>query len=475
MNKDLVLANCIDTVRSGHSTIEECLQQYPALRDELRPLLETALQIRTDGGPLSAESRARIRARLLAAMHDPNGVGQRAPPRQAPRPFFAFRLAPALGAGLLALAVAGGGTVFAAQRSLPGDALYRVKTASENVQLALTFDHHDKADLRLRLAGRRVNEIASQANRGDAPLTSSAERVAEQLDRALRGLDNSQEKETRDFLRRLSEASIHDQITLDSLAASSSPANKPSLQKVIDVLRRGQLIADVSYENPSFLDSSPSVTDADLEDGQFKIDGTIGSTDGETWKIDGLTLDHVSYAGNSPSANSRVRTEGLTRNGKTYITKVEGDEDNTAEVTIKGKFKGSTDGGAVWNVGGIAVTVEQGTSEPSQGDELHMRRPPESDKAGFSQVEARHPVEAGVDFDGKLAAVDANVRTITVVRAGTQIKVNTAGAIIRTENKRPVTFSQLQSSVGKDMSIKGLSRKGGVLYAVELIVDGGER
>jgi hypothetical protein len=173
--------------------------------------------------------------------------------------------------------------------------------------------------------------------------------------------------------------------------------------------------------------------------------------------------------------NARVRTEGLTRNGKVYVTRVDPDGDATAEITIQGTFEGSSNGGAVWNVAGIAVSVPEGTSAPAAGAKLHLRRPSENDKAGFSQVEPQQPEETGVDFGGKLTAVDVNARTISVVRAGTQIRVNITGTILRADNKRPLTLSQLQSMVGRDITVRGLTRKANVLYAAELVADAGDK
>ena len=40
MNKAEILANCIEEIRSGKSTIEECVARYPAFGKELYSLLE---------------------------------------------------------------------------------------------------------------------------------------------------------------------------------------------------------------------------------------------------------------------------------------------------------------------------------------------------------------------------------------------------------------------------------------------------
>ncbi len=50
-------------------------------------------------------------------------------------------------------------TVSVANASLPGDMLYPVKTASEKVQLALTYDEEKKVELQMDFVGRRVDEL----------------------------------------------------------------------------------------------------------------------------------------------------------------------------------------------------------------------------------------------------------------------------------------------------------------------------
>ena len=62
----------------------------------------------------------------------------------------------------------------AAQNALPGDALYAVKTAIEDVRLAISPDNASKAQLHLAFARTRVDEIAALAAKGqysDIPQT----------------------------------------------------------------------------------------------------------------------------------------------------------------------------------------------------------------------------------------------------------------------------------------------------------------
>ncbi len=70
-------------------------------------------------------------------------------------------------AGLLLFVLAGSGTVSAAQGALPGDILYPIKLAvNEKVEVALASNASAKAEVQVRLAGRRVEEAQTLAAQG---------------------------------------------------------------------------------------------------------------------------------------------------------------------------------------------------------------------------------------------------------------------------------------------------------------------
>ena len=66
---------------------------------------------------------------------------------------------------VLGLCAAGGGIVYAAQNSLPGDALYRVKLGTEQVMM-WRGDDAAKAERALSFAERRVGEMKALAEKG---------------------------------------------------------------------------------------------------------------------------------------------------------------------------------------------------------------------------------------------------------------------------------------------------------------------
>lgn len=59
----------------------------------------------------------------------------------------------------LIVALSGGGTVAASQNSLPGDTLYPVKTLTEKVEVIAAFSQASKAEVRMSLAQKRIQEI----------------------------------------------------------------------------------------------------------------------------------------------------------------------------------------------------------------------------------------------------------------------------------------------------------------------------
>ncbi len=97
---------------------------------------------------------------------------------------------------VIALALGGtGATVYAAQGSLPGEALYSLKTQSEDLRLSWGENETDQIELALQFANRRMEEIQAMLMKNQTPPDSLMLRLQTQLDTALRlacGLDADQ-------------------------------------------------------------------------------------------------------------------------------------------------------------------------------------------------------------------------------------------------------------------------------------------
>jgi len=83
-------------------------------------------------------------------------------------------LRPAFAAGLAALVlIVGAGS--AAANSLPGDAVFPLKRAIEEVRVALTFDDVERVRVLAELADQRLSELEQVASRDDKAPTASDE------------------------------------------------------------------------------------------------------------------------------------------------------------------------------------------------------------------------------------------------------------------------------------------------------------
>ena len=157
-NKEIenILDECLERMLLNGESVDQCLESYLEHADELRPLLETAM----DASVVStiqpgAEFRDRARRQLQTAFRDMEEKQRRS--------FFAWnwqpRWATAAVTIALVLLISGGGTVAAAAGSMPGDTLYPVKLATEQTRLTFTFSDLGKAEVYAELADKRVDEI----------------------------------------------------------------------------------------------------------------------------------------------------------------------------------------------------------------------------------------------------------------------------------------------------------------------------
>ena len=171
-----ILNECLERLLIKGESIEQCLQSYPEQAAQLKPLLQTA---QVANKALAIQPRADFKARARYQFH--SALEEAASGRS--RPLFGWfpRWATVATIALVLLLV-GGGTVVAAGNSMPGNPLYPVKLATEQVRLTLTPSQMGKASLCAEFADRRVAEIIYMANKGDA---QQVELITERLDKGL--------------------------------------------------------------------------------------------------------------------------------------------------------------------------------------------------------------------------------------------------------------------------------------------------
>ncbi len=187
---DTIFDECLESILSGES-VETCLERYPDRAEELRPLLETALEARdaADVAPRT-EFRQEASRQFQQALHD-------LPVRQAAPGFFSFRHWWVSAVAVLAIVIfTGAGTVLAANTAQPDNFFYSVKLATESFRIYVAGSDEAKAELYAEFAQRRVDEIIAMADKGDAAAVAKA---TEHLDGqlvAMAGVLGSESSET---------------------------------------------------------------------------------------------------------------------------------------------------------------------------------------------------------------------------------------------------------------------------------------
>jgi hypothetical protein len=161
---EMILTECIKDIKSGRATLAECLNRYPSRRQELEPLLKLALNIQEPPViELDSTYKQAAKTRLLQQIRTARpeksrsftnifsfGLTQR---------FAWARVAVFVVVALIVLSMLGGGTVYAAQSSLPGELLYPVKTGVEDVRIFFAGSSAAKAELNLQFAQTRLEEM----------------------------------------------------------------------------------------------------------------------------------------------------------------------------------------------------------------------------------------------------------------------------------------------------------------------------
>ena len=170
---DWVIDECLSRVQTGEVTIPDCVQEHPELKDVLEPLLALAIQVKETLAPempdvqfvRNAKLRILNRVKASAAL-TPSVKPQ---PRRAWRIDFRSRRWSTVLAGVLIAAMlfgSGIGMKQASASALPGDSLYPIKRAGEEIQLALSFTTDGDMALLYEFADSRLEEAVTLSEEG---------------------------------------------------------------------------------------------------------------------------------------------------------------------------------------------------------------------------------------------------------------------------------------------------------------------
>jgi len=150
---------------------------------------------------------------------------------------------------VLSLVLGGtGGTVYAAQSSLPDDALYPLKLFTENMQEAFTANAGEEMELQLQFANRRMEEIAAMNGEGKVAPDAVVEQLQFRLQNALHLAASLNEEEVAPALLRIQEQLRLQEQTLLQLHADEE--NTPLLLRTREMLREQIRLVGEGLEEP---------------------------------------------------------------------------------------------------------------------------------------------------------------------------------------------------------------------------------
>jgi hypothetical protein len=176
MNRDLdrLVDECFTRMQTDGWSVEQCLEAYPQYREVLKPLLMigSAMQVHLAPDPPSIEFARNSKIRIENLMRSQSlAEKRRSSTRVKRRTRWYLRPAYVLASAALVVALLASGfsVVSASAASLPGDTLYGIKLAREEVALAFSLSAQGDQELLVRFAEERLEEVEAliEQNRFD--------------------------------------------------------------------------------------------------------------------------------------------------------------------------------------------------------------------------------------------------------------------------------------------------------------------
>lgn len=159
------------------------------------------------------------------------------------------RLAAILAVVLFALSSIGG-TVYAAQSSLPDDLLYPVKTLTEDIQIGLESDPEQRLDLYATFANRRLEEIEAQIQAGEEISPKVLARLEKHSEKMLQQAAQVGEKGLENALRQIQQALEKQNQMMEKLQKQNPGQGEKGLLKALEMIQERLELVDNGLQEP---------------------------------------------------------------------------------------------------------------------------------------------------------------------------------------------------------------------------------
>ena len=353
MNEKLydALEVCLNALETGVD-IESVLNLYPQFADELRPVLEAAIQVQSRAVPAVPEAAMqRGRARVL---QHATRMRKAAPKARSRWSLFAFpRLATSLVIALIFL-LSGTGLVSASSGALPGDSLYPVKRSWEDLRLFFVFSPQGRAGLESEFEQERLDEISSLLTKGRKETIAFAGLVTAQ--------DSGEWKVSSISVAITSSSRLPaDAVSVGAPVMVIGHTNSQGFVEADTIEALGPGVSLPPLEPSQMELSEPEETQGNtsapetngnqqpeqLGNVTYEFQGVVESMNGNIWKINGQSVNVEFAENNSPvNVGEIVEFEGYYSMDRQFIvTKIEVKSSGLFEsIQLDGSGKGGNDG-----------------------------------------------------------------------------------------------------------------------------------
>jgi hypothetical protein len=268
-----ILDECLAALSQG-DTLEDCLARHPKHAEELRSHLVLAQRLAQ-----IPQHEPRAAAQAGAWKEFRERADDMRQGRRPPISIDWLRPVAVAAAVVLAIVVAGGGTVYAAQDALPDSPLYRVKLAAEDARLWFVFDDSREAEILLDQSDERTDEIM-KVIRADKPIPGNVlSTLQDRTARAVRILEDHRDEVG--LLSRAREQSAAQESLLLALRGDVSDSAGDDYAGAVATLHNAQL---------RVLGLPGSVTPDDLAAGVMSIAGAAQPAGGGVWLLGGVEV-----------------------------------------------------------------------------------------------------------------------------------------------------------------------------------------
>jgi hypothetical protein len=222
-------------------------------------------------GPLPSSPLARL-AGWISTLYRPEGKYTMATSRQK----FVFAT---LAVFIVMFVLVFGGvsaTAYASQFSLPGDALYPVKTSLEQTQLGLSLNAARQAELQLEFAQRRLDEVATLIEEGRyndiETATSEFEYHIQQAIDTLELVAAGDPARAEELAAKIASALSSYASTLSGMMANVPEAVKPAFERAMNVFQPAGSVAAEDHD-------------------EIEFTGVVETIEGNIWTVAGRMID----------------------------------------------------------------------------------------------------------------------------------------------------------------------------------------